>query len=678
MNTLRNLHTTPNFSREELQGLDASDLAQLEQYTPGVTQLRGKNLIALVRGRTPNIADIVMISEIRQAKKAGTLLGCGQFEELTWSKGGQVVYAPEKITLELTGKTVEIANSPIPTMVVCDREGFDMIRVQVCAFFALSKGVVVRIMPESEWNNRFGWEGSHVKVTGIAAFEAGVKEVLSSHPLYASYVDTQKTLSGRDMFQFIAESLKLCPMSNYIALHDIYVVLMLDAVNVVADKGQVRVFRKMQIRLNGESKHVIPPTSYTQIRGPDAVEFHKMMNRFPFALVGPLPTAHKFYSPTKATLETAIKAVAAGNSLRGGHSQGIGLMVASYGFSGMQSKRVRYLSMIAALALPIMLKGTAVDVRVEPQDIPPLALTFQYHCPSADVRYVVSSIHLASLSSYEHLASLAPRAEAVFVMVDDEVIPSVSAKKDATAVWKSDGAKKLTRWFNASPRFVCVCAILSEEYFDKFRVYSHSLPAEFEGIVTSLPDLELKGVENGVLVPIKLERVKTWAEMLEAVVQANIKYNTFFLAPQTFYSPLANILVSPKSHMKFEIGDAGEWLWGKMPKNASFLSPTFRRHEDGDEVDQAVVPAQPSLLTGYDVTASSRYSVLASTAQQQSTAPPSHRVIRTIAAVPPGSPHSTVSGGVLATSTLVSGGGSTLSGQIYTVPPAEEEEEIIG
>jgi len=485
MNALRQLQAKPTFTREELQGLDQADLAALEQYTPGLTSISVR-LQKMVGKRAPNLADQALIAEVRLAKKSGTILSCGHFDELTWSKGGQVRYTPEKISIELTGKTIEVRNSPIPSEADSDRVGFDMMRVQVCTFFAFSKGFVIRVVPEADWHNRFGWEGSHMRTVGLSAFEAVVKDVFSRHPSYQSLVDAQKTLSGRDFFQFVAESLKLCPISDYYALHDTYITDMLHAVNIEMRGDQVqKITRKTS--LNSRTSVVttlVPPQSYTLAKSPDTQEFFSIKKRYPFILLGPLPTAHKFFAIKGTTLDFAVKAMMNGNALRGGHSQGVGLMVSACGFSGMQSDRVRRISTLASMALVPLMRKEKVDIRVEAQDIPPLALTFAHHMPPVegkrtyDVRYVVSSIHLSSLGEYEVYASTSERPEAIFVFIDDEVCPSISVKKNVTEEWTLKGKKKLER-YSRSSRFIGMCAILSEDYFKTYSVSYHAPPAEF-------------------------------------------------------------------------------------------------------------------------------------------------------------------------------------------------------
>jgi len=229
------------------------------------------------------------------------------------------------------------------------------------------------------------------------------------------------------------------------------------------------------------------------------------------------------------------------------------------------------------MAIPLVSRSEKVDIRVEPQDIPPIALTLAHYFTrdgkrQYDVRYVVSNIHLSALGEYESQATLAPRPDAVYVFVDDEVCPSISAKKNVTEEWAFKGEKKLERYSKGSPRFVAQCAILSAAYFESpYRVSFHAPPSEFVGILTTESQFELAGVEEDVLVRVKATSVSDWVSFLEHVVATNVRFNTFFLAPQTFYSPIANVLRTPKGHMKLEIGDGGEWQWGKVI-SASFVN----------------------------------------------------------------------------------------------------------
>jgi hypothetical protein len=344
---------------------------------------------------------------------------------------------------------------------------------------------------------------------------------------------------------------------------------------------------------------LVPPSSYSLAKAPDTAEFLAEKNRYPFLLTGALPVAHKFFAIKGTTLDLTVKAMMNGNALRGGHNQGVGLMVSACGFSGMQSDRVRRISTLAAMALPPLLAKEKVDIRVEAQDIPPLALTFAYYMPPVDgkrafdVSYIVSSIHLGSLGEYEASARTSDRPDAILVFIDDEVCPSISTKKNVSEEWTARGKKKLERYAK-SQRFIALCAILSDEYFKSYHVSFHAPPVEFVGFLTTEKNFGLVGVENDTLVAIAKNVVNTWQDFLERVVEANTRFNTFFLAPTTLYSPMANILRTPKGHMKLEIGDGGEWQWGRVV-TPSFVSSSGDTSIPGEDITEAAQNISSSL-----------------------------------------------------------------------------------
>jgi len=148
-----------------------------------------------------------------------------------------------------------------------------------------------------------------------------------------------------------------------------------------------------------------------------------------------------------------------------------------------------------------------------------------------------------------------------------------------------------------SQRFIGLCAILSDEYFKTYHVSFHTPPAEFFGFLTTQSKFNLLGVENDALVLVQKNVVPSWQDFLERVVEANTRYNTFFLAPTTFYSPMANMLRTPKGHMKLEIGDGGEWQWGRVV-TPSFISSSGDASVPGEDITEATQNISSSLSTG--------------------------------------------------------------------------------
>lgn len=586
MNTLTKLNATSTLTNAQLSRFSATQLSRIAQYTPGVTDFSGftVEMKTLVESVKPwSFADNAAVLSYQRSVALGTILHIGHLETSIANSGASVLYEPTKATITyLDGTKAEVRNSPFPRPLdKHDRVGMDDILAVVVSLFDIDAGVLVQIATTESWDARCTFPGSPINTGGIMMVKEALNEILYKSGEYATVRSLSRTVKGKEFDRMIHDVLANCPIDEYLALHTITIRKFLKFIVEGERNGEKQFFRQNYVNEHGKSVLVIPEGSITRVavtaENKSACEkIQAAMGHPPLILRNSIPCPMKWYSPTNCDLKSAHKAYMDGQAFRGGKKRGAGFMLATMGFSFMQSPEVRRQTTLLSIAFALLERGELVDINVKICDIVPILNSLKVFFPDSKgagrYRLIVGSGDILKAGGHA-VVSTSCRADAVFVAWGLNGLPSVASHANITEVFEKDAGMKMGAI--SAKKYVVVENVTGDIFWTGgCKVYQFRDPYDFGCIVSNYPGLSYCYSNDGKTLEMKhYQDIPAFPDLWRKVIISNGAMNTYVLCPRVFFNPISNLLKYPARGYKVELNTHNELQFTQVAGFSEDLPP---------------------------------------------------------------------------------------------------------
>lgn len=628
----------------EIENLQDSDRRMLAVYNPSLTKTGiSENLRSLIKERGFTPADGIYAASLRHMKKTLSLSSVTPGEAAV--QGGHIIVDNDNVTVVKTTGVQTLPNTPIlghmdePDL----RDNLDTLTAICCSIVRVSKGIWVDNRSQ-EWSDHYA-----VSSAGMKKLAEAMVYVLTKSELWTSMSTiARQGVTGIPQMRFVRRVLNALPKSDYDLLNNIVVV---DALEVIKP-GRKSTWLKT---VDAKGQPAVPEKTY-EMRAFTAKD-KAAVRTYPCVFTyrgGFVPPVRPFSSSPDTSSTTAMASFNREVSQWvQGATSAISILASGKGYATQLTENTKRQLFLISATLSSWTYGEPVVIRLPSLgDFVPVLSSIQYwqakildlkpemfvkireYSDGEDKPWFKFVLPNQSqiINNPQVMAHCTTRPEATWttVFVMDPSLPQKSDKTQQDPDWD-------TYSFTAYPthlgdKYIGICTIFGPAFFPAdsamekqlkgksvsnckplvgCHVYSHGLAKDFQGIISSFPNLKLVGrklieivgsekeiskVEDWISVPI--QACETRAVWYDRVKRDLYSMFEFPWRPVVRSSPIVNLLFVTKGKAELNtsmwMAESGSAYVGKVfapPQGSNIVfsapaaDPNAPVDDDDDEVE---------------------------------------------------------------------------------------------